>query len=484
MMLFRITRVAAALLLTSLTQRNFQPFTHARSDKETEVKRILQRIEEDTLKLRDEIEIAYGKRCNIETLSQCSRSSFNGCSSVFPNQQCMEADELVIESCRGGAGGGTCNALWDKTTSVVSIPSALAQGEKENPTDPELVETACYTLLAEDYLRNKYEEDEIFWDSYGAQPSAVYFGAHNGLFRKLPATMQEECGNYDPRKRPWFVAASSGPKDVVIVLDVSGSMSNHNRLDLAKKSAITVVETLTISDRVAVVAFSDYAYQVHSGSDLLVRATNENKKLLIESIQQLAEGGATNFHAGFQVAFDALERTIRQESTSGCNVAILFMTDGVNTAGPDTDETLTLINKWTRRLANLYDRDTKIFTFSLGAQADRITTKKIACSTNGIWTPVDDFDNDLVGAMSSYYKLFSNGLGDDTNFSTAWVEPYEFFTGKYCIFSSSLSAASVFPFQYHTYAHSSAYIRYKQRKRWERQTVHPSLIDQWILRFF
>jgi Mg-chelatase subunit ChlD len=144
----------------------------------------------------------------------------------------------------------------------------------------------------------------------------------------------------------------------------------------------------------------------------------------------LTEGGATNFHDGFQVAFDALERTIRQESTSGCNVAILFMTDGINTAGPDTDETLTLINKWTRRLANLYDRDTKIFTFSLGTQADRTVTKKIACSTNGIWTPVDDFDDDLVSAMSSYYKLFSNGLGDDTNFSTAWVEPYEFFTGK------------------------------------------------------
>ena len=425
-MILAITRVAAALLLTSLTQLNLQPFAHARSDKENEVKLILQRIEEDTLKLRDEIEIAYSKRCNIDTLSQCSRSSFNGCSSVFPNQQC--SNELVIEAC-GGKGGGMCGALRDKTTSVVSIPSALAQGEKENPTDPELIETACYTLLAEDYMRRKYEIDEIFWDSYNVQPSSTYFGSHNGLFRQLPATAKEECGIYDPRKRPWFVAASSGPKDVVIVLDVSGSMSNNGRMDLAQKAAITVVETLTISDRVAVIAFSDYAYQVHRGTDLLVRATNENKKLLIDSIQQLTEGGATNFHAGFQLAFDALERTIQQEYTSGCNAAILFMTDGINTAGPDTDETLSLINKSTRRLANLYDRDTKIFTFSLGTQADRIATKKIACNTNGIWTPVEDFDGDLVGAMASYYKLFALGLGDDKNF-TAWVEPYEFFFGE------------------------------------------------------
>eukprot|EP00985_Skeletonema_marinoi_P003856 scaffold1678_cov123-Skeletonema_marinoi.AAC.4 len=428
-MILGIIRVAAALLLVPLTQRHLQPFAHARADKENEVKLILQRIEEDTLKLRDEIEIAYGERCNTETLSQCSRGSFNGCSSVFPNQQCMEADELVIEACGGGGGNG-CNALWDKTTSIVSIPSALAQGENKNPTDPELIETACYTLLAEDYMRTKYENDEIFWDSYNVQPSWTYFGAHSGFFRRLPATAQEKCGNYDPRLRPWFVAASSGPKDVVLVLDVSGSMSSHGRMDLAKEAAITVVETLTISDRVAVIAFSDYAYQVHSGTDLLVRATNENKRLLIDSIQQLTEGGATNFHAGFQQAFDALERTIKQEYTSGCNVAILFMTDGVRTAGPETDEVLRLINGSTQRLATLYDRDTKIFTFSLGTQADRSATKEIACSTNGIWTPVDDFDGDLVGAMASYYKLFALGLGDDTEF-TAWVEPYEFFSGEY-----------------------------------------------------
>ena len=55
-----IIRVAAALLLTplTLTQHHLQPFAHARADAEDEVKLILQRIEEDTLKLRDEIENA------------------------------------------------------------------------------------------------------------------------------------------------------------------------------------------------------------------------------------------------------------------------------------------------------------------------------------------------------------------------------------------------------------------------------------------
>ena len=36
--------------------------------------------------------------------------------------------------------------------------------------------------------------------------------------------------NYDPRVRPWYVAASTGPKDVVLILDTSGSMGNHGRI--------------------------------------------------------------------------------------------------------------------------------------------------------------------------------------------------------------------------------------------------------------
>ena len=76
----------------------------------------------------------------------------------------------------------------------------------------------------------KYKEDEQYWAKYNVQPSWSYFGAHNGLFRKVPAILQETCGIYDPRRRPWFVAASSGPKDVVIVIDVSGSMEDYGRM--------------------------------------------------------------------------------------------------------------------------------------------------------------------------------------------------------------------------------------------------------------
>jgi hypothetical protein len=35
--------------------------------------------------------------------------------------------------------------------------------------------------------------------------------------------------DYDPRMRPWYIAATSGPKNVVIIIDGSSSMKKNGR---------------------------------------------------------------------------------------------------------------------------------------------------------------------------------------------------------------------------------------------------------------
>jgi len=222
---------------------------------------------------------------------------------------------------------------------------------------------------------------------------------------------------------------TSGPKDVVLVLDVSGSMENYGRLELAKRAAITVIETLTVADRVAIVAFSEEARQI-GGYDSLIRTTYENKQLLIHAIDELTSDGPTNFMAAFEVAFDAIDNTIKKEASSGCNnIAILFMTDGKISSGQF--DVIELVNSYTNHIATEHGMDTTIFTFSLGETADHEVTKSLACSTGGIWTPVSDYTDDLIDAMSSYYKLYTLGLGEGSNEDfAAWVEPYEFHNPK------------------------------------------------------
>ena len=61
--------------------------------------------------------------------------------------------------------------------------------------------------------------------------SYQYFGSSRGFIRVFPGRPWERnvIGfrvDYDPRFRPWFTAATSGPKDVVIVVDASRSMGD------------------------------------------------------------------------------------------------------------------------------------------------------------------------------------------------------------------------------------------------------------------
>lgn len=398
-------------------------------EKANEVKSILDKMERDVVEFREVMRESHAKRCAAQTLSKCAGSNFYDCSSRFPNQLCVAADELVVSACLD-SNGTACSGWWDKSTTLLSIPAPLANGG--HLTDPELIETACYGLLAEPYMVEKYKRDEQYWAKYGIHPSYTYYAAHNGLFRQIPGRHQKQCGAYDPRKRPWFVAASTGPKDVVLVIDISDSMNKHGRLRLAKEAAITIVNTTSVGDYLTIITFSDTAAQI-GGYDSLIRATTENKERLVEAINGLEANGGTNFYDAFELAYSSLEKSIPNDKTTLCNAAILFLTDGGITRGPGRDEVINLVNERTRQFAkNDFGRKALVFTYSLGDSADHDVMKTIACNTNGIWTPVDDDYNlsgDLVTAMSSYYKLFALGLGEGRNEDfVAWVEPYEFAT--------------------------------------------------------
>ena len=52
---------------------------------------------------------------------------------------------------------------------------------------------------------------------------------------------------YDPRIRPWYAAPLSGPKDVMIVIDKSGSMNNANRMALAIKVGLVHPHSVEIT---------------------------------------------------------------------------------------------------------------------------------------------------------------------------------------------------------------------------------------------
>lgn len=160
-------------------------------EKENQVKAILQQMETDVLNFRDEIERVYSSRCDLTTLNQCSRSNYNDCSSIYPCQECMDASEMVYTACGDGV---NCNAIWSKRESVVRIPASLAQAQFNNPQDADVIESVCYSQLAEEYMVDYFN---------GNNGNQMYFGSSTGAFRIIPARHSLTCGEYDHRKRPW-----------------------------------------------------------------------------------------------------------------------------------------------------------------------------------------------------------------------------------------------------------------------------------------
>ena len=70
---------------------------------------------------------------------------------------------------------------------------------------------------------------------------------------------------------------------------------------IAKDAATAVVNTLSNSDFVGVISFSDVARSIYQNR--IIRATSSDKEAIIEKIDALSAGGKTNYEAAFKKAF-------------------------------------------------------------------------------------------------------------------------------------------------------------------------------------
>lgn len=100
----------------------------------------------------------------------------------------------------------------------------------------------------------------------------------------------------------------------------------------------------------------------------LVRATDENKALLLELLDNVLATGATDFGAAFETTFDLLEksRALGEEASSECKTAIILLTDGAITLGMNAVAVSTLIDTLNVEIG------AEIFTFALGPEADQV----------------------------------------------------------------------------------------------------------------
>ncbi|MEV8593262.1 von Willebrand factor type A domain-containing protein [Streptomyces sp. NPDC052012] len=144
------------------------------------------------------------------------------------------------------------------------------------------------------------------------------------------------------------------PAALTFVIDISGSMAEPGRLDLAKKSLGVMTDRLRDDDSVAVVTFSDEAETV-----LPMTRLGGNRDEIHDAVDSLEPTDSTNLGAGVETGYETAVEGLREGAT---NRVVLVSDALANTGDTDADTIL-------ERIAE-HRREHGITLFGVGVGSD------------------------------------------------------------------------------------------------------------------
>nr|XP_020645687.1 voltage-dependent calcium channel subunit alpha-2/delta-1 [Pogona vitticeps] len=249
-----------------------------------------------------------------------------------------------------------------------------------------------WTAALDDVFKKNREEDQtLLWQ---------VFGSATGLARYYPASpwvdksrTQNKIDLYDVRRRPWYIQGAASPKDMLILVDASGSVSGLT-LKLIRTSVIEMLETLSDDDFVNVVSFNENAQNV-SCFNQLVQANVRNKKKLKEAVYKIQAKGITDYKKGFSYAFEQLLNHNHSVFRANCNKIIMLFTDG------GEEKAQEIFQKYNR------DKKVRVFTFSVGQHNyDKGPIQWMACENKGYYYEIPS-----IGAIRINTQEYLDVLG-------------------------------------------------------------------------
>jgi Ca-activated chloride channel family protein len=167
------------------------------------------------------------------------------------------------------------------------------------------------------------------------------------------------------------------PKDVVFVLDVSGSMAGP-KMDQARKALVYGIRTLSAGDRFNAIAFST---GLNPFRDALVDATGEVKEAAVRWAEGLQAAGGTNIEGALAQSLPLL---------GGDRLSmVVFITDGRPSIGERNPDTIV------KQVEAAARGRTRVFTFGVGFDLDVGLLDRIAETTHGARdyvTPEEDIE--------------------------------------------------------------------------------------------
>ena len=202
------------------------------------------------------------------------------------------------------------------------------------------------------------------------------------------------------------------PSNLVLLIDVSGSMQPDNKLPLVRSALPMLVAQLRRDDRVAIVVYAGSAGLV------LDSTPGSDKRAILDAIERLQAGGSTAGGEGIVLAYQIARRNF----IKGGNNRVVLATDGDFNVGVSSDgELVKLIEK---------ERESGVFLTVLGVGEGNLQDakmEKIADHGNGNYAYLDDLmeaQKVLVNEMGGTIVTIAKDVKIQVEFNPARVKEY------------------------------------------------------------
>ena len=194
-------------------------------------------------------------------------------------------------------------------------------------------------------------------------------------------------------------------KDIVFVLDTSGSMAEEGKMEKARAALLYGIRILRPQDRFNVISFAGEEHLLETG---MITADDQGRRRGEAFVQALRPVGGTNIN-------QALLSSMRQFEPGNRPKTLVFMTDGLPTVG-ETNPSRIMENLRAARRPGV-----RLFTFGVGYDVNTALLDKLAGENGGAADYVEPKE-DLEVKVSNFFARINYPVLTELQLDMAGVE--------------------------------------------------------------
>ncbi len=247
---------------------------------------------------------------------------------------------------------------------------------------------------------------EVTWEAVDSQPTEdfdLFIAPADGGFGGGLLT-----GEYDGRSHFLFLFAPEDradhtdalPKDIVFVIDRSGSMSGE-KIVQAQDALQFILGQLNEQDRFSIVGFDD---QMLVFSETLAPVDRQHLRRARSFVDELHANANTDIDQALQVGLGILRNS---ESRPGATRMVVFLTDGLPTAGVVDERAI--VQRATETNRHI---EARLHVFGVGYDVNTHLLDRLAAENGGAITYVQPGEN-LETVLSDFYGKIAHPVLTD-----------------------------------------------------------------------